>query len=324
MMDRYYALLGLQRGATLSQVNRAYRSLVTELHPDRFPHDEDRRRDAEEKLKAINHARDCLRQFHERAGIRPPREAATQTARAQSRSTHAYRDSYRDARHHYQQAAGDRADADRRAAERRRAQQDARQRYQQQVAREQARREAAYARERARREAADARERQQARNAETYTYRAYAPPREPAAPPHAYSRHAARTQQRAYTRPHFRDRSGEDLSYQNLAEKDFSNNNLSGANLSGANLSDAFLHQANLSGANLSGANLFRANLLQANLQNADLRGANLIGADLSGADLRGANFTGANVGSPERVLVKLVGADLTGTILPNGKVCGT
>jgi len=56
-------------------------------------------------------------------------------------------------------------------------------------------------------------------------------------------------------------------------------------------------------------------------LQYANLRESNLIGADLSGADLTGADLTGANVGSPSRLMVKLTGAKLAGTILPDGTV---
>lgn len=114
------------------------------------------------------------------------------------------------------------------------------------------------------------------------------------------------------------DLSGSNLSGANLQEKDFSGRNLSQANLSNADLSDAFMHQVNLSGANLHRAKLFRANLLRADLSGADLREANLVGADLSGADLRGADLRGAKMYISGRLVVKLVGANLDGAMLPS------
>lgn len=117
------------------------------------------------------------------------------------------------------------------------------------------------------------------------------------------------------------DLSGKDFSRANLQGRDLSGRNLSYANLCGANLSDTFMHKANLTGANLSEANLFRANLLLADLREANLRAANLIGADLSGADLRGANLTGARMKSGDKLLVKLIGANLVGAIMPDGKI---
>jgi curved DNA-binding protein CbpA len=117
------------------------------------------------------------------------------------------------------------------------------------------------------------------------------------------------------------DLSGQDLSGKDLSERDFSGRNLSNANLSQVNLKDSFLHGINLSGANLTKANLFRANMLQANLSNANLREANLIGADLSGADLSGADLTGAQIEVGSKIMVRLMGANLSGTIMPNGKV---
>ena len=117
------------------------------------------------------------------------------------------------------------------------------------------------------------------------------------------------------------DLSGVNMSGANLKEKDFSGRNLSGADLSGADLSDTFMHKVNLNRANLRKARLFRANLLQADLSHADLSGADLIGADLSGADLSGADLSGAKVGYGDKIMVKLLGARLTGTIMPNGRI---
>ncbi len=114
---------------------------------------------------------------------------------------------------------------------------------------------------------------------------------------------------------------GADLHGVDYKEKDFSGRNLSRVNFSNANLSDSFLHRVNFQEANLEKANLFRANLLEANLEKANLREANLIGADLSGANLSGADLRGAKVGSGDRLLIKLTGTILTGTILPDGSV---
>ena len=139
--------------------------------------------------------------------------------------------------------------------------------------------------------------------------------------PH-YSNHYSQSQQSGYqAKKPYSDLSGADLRGAYLKEKDLSGRNLSNANLSNADLSDAFLHKVNLQGANLYRANLFRANLLQSNLCGANLQEVNLIGADLSGADLSGANLTGAKVGTQNRLMVKLTGAKLTGTIMPDGTI---
>ena len=136
-------------------------------------------------------------------------------------------------------------------------------------------------------------------------------------PPQTYYRPST-SQHQARQHP---DMSGADFRGAQLKEKDLSGRNLSNANLSNADLSDAFLHKVNLSGANLHKANLFRANLFQANLSNANLRETNLVGADLSGADLNGADLRGARVGTKDRILVKLTGANLTGAIMPDGTI---
>lgn len=121
--------------------------------------------------------------------------------------------------------------------------------------------------------------------------------------------------------PYKKDLSGKNFSRANLCNKDLSGRNLSYADLSRADLSDAFMHKAVLRGANLSEANLLRANLLLADLREVNLRSANLIGADLSGADLSGANLSGARIRSGSRLIVKLIGTKLSGTIMPDGRV---
>jgi uncharacterized protein YjbI with pentapeptide repeats len=49
--------------------------------------------------------------------------------------------------------------------------------------------------------------------------------------------------------------------------------------------------------------------------------GVNLIGADLSGADLSGADMTGAKIKVGTKIMVRLMGANLAGTIMPDGQV---
>ncbi len=61
-LDQCYRLLGLEPGASLEEVNQAYKDLAFIWHPDRIPEDNHRlRQKAQEKLKEINQARDQLR-----------------------------------------------------------------------------------------------------------------------------------------------------------------------------------------------------------------------------------------------------------------------
>jgi curved DNA-binding protein CbpA len=61
-LDECYSILGLQPGASLDEVNQAYKDLVFVWHPDRLPQDNPRLvQKAQEKLKEINDARDRLR-----------------------------------------------------------------------------------------------------------------------------------------------------------------------------------------------------------------------------------------------------------------------
>lgn len=226
-LEQCYKVLGLEPGASLDEVNQAYKDLAFIWHPDRVPEDNKRLREkAQEKLKEINLAREQLRSIRATEN----KQAAQPQKASPPPQTNAY---YQQKRPHY-----------------------------------------------------------------------YEPPKSDYQP----------------RKPH-PDLSGADYRGVDLKEKDFSGRNLSNANLSDANLSDAFLHKVNLQGANLERANLFRANLFQANLSDASLRGANLIGADLSGADLSGADLSGAKIGTKDRIMVKLTGANLRGTILPDGTI---
>ncbi len=61
--DKYYEMLGLTRGATLSEVRKAYRDLARTHHPDRVSHlGEEYRKIAEEKFKEINEAHQMILQ----------------------------------------------------------------------------------------------------------------------------------------------------------------------------------------------------------------------------------------------------------------------
>ena len=55
--DKYYEMLGLQRGASLEDVKKAYRRLALTYHPDRVSHlGKEYAKVAEEKFKMINEA----------------------------------------------------------------------------------------------------------------------------------------------------------------------------------------------------------------------------------------------------------------------------
>ena len=88
------------------------------------------------------------------------------------------------------------------------------------------------------------------------------------------------------------------------------------ANLTETNLTEVKLQKAKFPKANLHAVDLSRMNLTNANLERANLRGANLIRANLSTASLKRADLTGA-----ETYGWKIVNADFTGTIMPDGEI---
>ncbi len=274
----WYKALELEPGASLEEVNQAYKDLVLVWHPDRLPQDSLRLQEkAQAKLKEINNARDRLREY--------------QASRTHGNGNNA--------------SNGNLDNNDSQTAARSTTSRQSRQQPRRATARP-----------------------------ETYGQRvrqSEPPPpakvSEPVRVPQAAvakptnHRHHIKTPQR--TPPQRPDLSGVDWSGTNLNERDLSGRNLANANLSNTELQDSFLHGANLEGANLQKANLFRANLFQANLSNANLREANLIGADLSGADLRGADLTGARIRVGAKMMVRFMGANLTGAIMPDGQVFG-
>ena len=79
-LEQSYRILGLEPGASVEEVNQAYKDLVFVWHPDRIPKDNPRlQQKAEEKLKEINHARDKLRSAR--------REGKTQKSQSQSKKS---------------------------------------------------------------------------------------------------------------------------------------------------------------------------------------------------------------------------------------------
>jgi curved DNA-binding protein CbpA len=320
-LEQHYKVLGLEPGASLAEVNQAYKDLVFIWHPDRVPQDNERLvKKSVAKIQQINEARDCLRSYHHKHQQAPVKQSKTATyssSSAQSSSKSSNRQGYQG-----NNSSGESGYSDRYTTYR-----------------------APYNDPRASREP---KTRQQTYTRPHYdqtksydqprhwNYREYyAAPSNPGqssaqdgyrdfrattnTTPKSSGGHPPATSNPQ--RPYQKDLRGADLSRSNFKERDFSGRDLSQANLSYADLSDTFLHKIILEEANLQGANLKGANLLQANLRNADLREANLIGADLSGSDLSGANLEGAKVGFNNKIMVKITAVKLTGATLPDGSI---
>ena len=66
-VPNYYALLGVERSATLEHLEQVYRRHVAVLHPDKFSQEPPRRDLAQEKLKELNGAMKVLRDPEQRA-----------------------------------------------------------------------------------------------------------------------------------------------------------------------------------------------------------------------------------------------------------------
>ncbi len=253
-LERYYRILELEPGASLEEINQAYRDLAFIWHPDRIPQEKQRLHEkACKKLQELNEAREHLRLIKAKYKSTNPTSSPYQPKKT---ATPAREPSYGKTYQPNQTTAPN--------------------------------------------------------GNKTNSHAPYEQKWSPKKPP---------TPNNTYQSPQQSDLSGQDFSRANLKGKDLSGRNLSYAKLNGANLSDAFMHKIILRGADLSNANLFRANLLLADMKEANLQGADLIGADLSGADLRGADLRGARIRSGDRLLVKLIGANLSGAIMPDGSV---
>lgn len=62
-IEEYYRELELEVGASLEEVNKAFRGLADIYHPDRFQNNPEARRKGEEKLKKINLAREKIKKY---------------------------------------------------------------------------------------------------------------------------------------------------------------------------------------------------------------------------------------------------------------------
>jgi DnaJ-class molecular chaperone len=60
-VKRYLETLELQPGASMDELNQAYKDMVNIWHPDRFAHNPRLKSKAEEKLKEVNQAYEALR-----------------------------------------------------------------------------------------------------------------------------------------------------------------------------------------------------------------------------------------------------------------------
>lgn len=60
-----YRVIGVQPGISPKALKKAYRDLVKRWHPDRFPNDSEKRKEAEEKIKAINLAFERIQDHRE-------------------------------------------------------------------------------------------------------------------------------------------------------------------------------------------------------------------------------------------------------------------
>ena len=250
-LEQYYKILGLELGASLEEVNQAYKDLVFIWHPDRLPQENHRLiKKSAEKLKEINHARDLLRSFHRQnrntstnSRSTPKSQASHQTYKPPQNS-YSYRQSY----HRTERAPKNNSYSS----------YSARQAYQSSTHSDSTR---------------------QQTNANTKKTNYY------------YTNTGNSYYRPYYKDMRGIDLSHANLQEKDLSGRNLHQANLSYADLSDSFLHKIILEEANLQGANLFRANLLGANLRKANLQETNLIGADLSGADLSGADLSGAKI---------------------------------
>ncbi len=292
-LNACYRLLELKNGATLAEINQAYKRLALVWHPDRQPQDDaSRQQEAQEKLKQLNQARDHLRSYlngHGQSQIPTPERRSHHEPRPHHSGANGNPQRNNTSHGTGQHSGGGRSGASWYET-----------------------RQSSYYQAKSQNRSQNFWQNSSGDRTHNSSQSGFA------------NDFASNPSQSQVPSPHHKpsnggDLSGADFRGANLRERNLERRNLSHANLMEADLTDAFLHHTNLSGANLSRAKLFRANLFQANLAGADLREANLVGADFSGADLRGANLSGARVGAGGKILVKLTGALLDGAIMPDG-----
>ncbi|XGV97298.1 MAG: pentapeptide repeat-containing protein [Leptolyngbya sp. BL-A-14] len=261
--DRYYRVLGLKPGASLEDVNQAYRQLAFQWHPDRLPKDDQTlQAEAQEKLKALNEARDQLRS-------RPLRY---QTRHSRHAETERHADRY----------------SDRSAAEQERFRS-----YVNQPPRPKPpQAEASAHTDRPRSAQSTSSSRSSVNQPSNFASWQQSPPKPPSASNKSKRDLSGTDLQGADLRE--KDFSGRNLSQANLQNADLSDAFLHRVDLSNANLSSANLFRANLLQADLRNANLQGANLIGADLSGADLSGADLQGAKIGFSDRIMVKLTGA------------------------------
>lgn len=65
--DDLYELLGVEAEAAIEEISKAYKKLARELHPDRFPDDEEARATASERFSRVTNAYNVLKDEEQRA-----------------------------------------------------------------------------------------------------------------------------------------------------------------------------------------------------------------------------------------------------------------
>jgi curved DNA-binding protein CbpA len=94
-IDQCYKLLGLTSNATLEDVNKAYKVLALQWHPDRIPRENVQQQlQAQEKLKEINHARDSLRKVAEQKVSNSQSKHSHHTTTQSNRQYHQHQTRY--------------------------------------------------------------------------------------------------------------------------------------------------------------------------------------------------------------------------------------
>ncbi len=335
-LDRCYQILGLKPGASVEEVNKAYKALVVIWHPDRIPKDSvDLLARAEQKLKEINQARDRLREFA-RSGATTPNNSTTGAShgttspsppaeKARYHPYAAYRAHY-EARHTSDappRQAAPQTDGHGTSPKPKAANYDyyrsgygAYGSYGSSRAGSETRPQPSGERSATAHEptgnAAASPAEPQPKAQDYYAQSRYNPAYEPAKPPPAPTAAAPppppppRPQYQppppmGYSPPrnHYQPPGSPiqpDLSGTDMAGQNLREKDLSNRNLSRANLSQADLSDAFLHRINLAGANLEGANLFRANLLEANLVGANMKNVNLIGADLSGCDLSGADL----------------------------
>jgi WD40 repeat protein len=107
-MNQYYEKLELKPGASPEEIKQAYRKLVKEWHPDRFPDEPQRQQEAEEKIKEINEAYEYLKAHPVKV---PKKERQERDKKVVEAEYHYHRgvkkakqESYKEALEHFSQA----------------------------------------------------------------------------------------------------------------------------------------------------------------------------------------------------------------------------